>query len=208
MPYGATGRPRSSALRARYGQSLPCRPMHDIRRMSTLATRIKRRLRGDWDRLRVRLYLRKRVSGRIKLRGNVNHLSIDPSFRCDGDLWLGVYSDDGCIVIEADVSASGPLTITAIRQLRVGAGTLFGPNVFVTDHYHGDRHDASHINRSPSSRPLHSPGPVEIGQNVLLGVNSVVLAPALVGNNTIIAANAVVKGTIAPNSVHIGLARR
>lgn len=176
--------------------------------MTALATRMARRLRGDWHRLRIQLFLRRRVSGRIKLRGDVSRLSIDPSFRCDGDLWLGVYADDGRIVIEAGVSASGPLTITAIRPLRVGAGTLFGPNVFVTDHYHGDRRNVADMAQGPSFRPLHSPGTVEIGANVLLGVNSVVLAPARIGDNAIIAANAVVKGEVTPNSVHAGLARR
>lgn len=176
--------------------------------MTALAMRIARRLRGDWHRLRVQLFLCRRVSGRIKLRGDASRLSIDPSFRCDGDLWLGVYADDGRIVIEAGVSASGPLTITAIRPLRIGAGTLFGPNVFVTDHYHGDRRDVAHMAEGPSFRPLHSPGTVAIGANVLLGVNSVVLAPARIGDNAIIAANAVVKGEVAPDSVHAGLARR
>lgn len=173
--------------------------------MTALTLRIKRRLLGDWHRLRCRLFLRSRVTGRIKLRGDASRLLIDPSFRCDGDLWLGIYADEGRIVIEPGVSASGPLTITAMRPLRVGADTLFGPNVFITDHYHGDRRDTRHMTLKPSLRPLHSPGAVEIGCSVLLGVNSVVLAPARIGNNAIIAANAVVKGEVPPDSVHAGL---
>ena len=84
------------------------------------------------------MLLRPRVTGRIKLRGDTRRILVDRSFRCDGDLWLGIHSDDGSIIIEPGVSASGPLIVTAIRSLRIGAGTLFGPNVLVTDHYHGD----------------------------------------------------------------------
>lgn len=178
-----------------------------IIRLTALAKRIARRLRSERDRLHVRLFLRSRVTGRIKLRGDASRLSIDPSFRCDGDLWLGVYADEGRIVIESGVSASGPLTITAIRPLRVGAGTLFGPNVFVTDHYHGDWRNAAHMAQGPSLRPLHSPGSVDIGHDVLLGVNSVVLAPARIGDKTIVAANTVVKGEVPPNSVYAGLSK-
>jgi acetyltransferase-like isoleucine patch superfamily enzyme len=151
------------------------------------------------------LFLRRRVTGKIKLRGDAGLLWIDPSFRCDGDLWLGVYAPEGRITLEAGVSASGPLTITAIRPLRVGAGTLFGPNVFVSDHYHGNRRDPEHMAQSPSFRPLHTPGAVDIGRDVLLGVNAAVLAPAKVGDRSIVAANAVVKGEVAANSVYIGI---
>lgn len=151
------------------------------------------------------LKLRPRVTGRIKLRGNLRKITIHSSFRCDGDLWLGVHSDEGAIVIEAGVSASGPLVITAIRSLRIGADTLFGPNVLVTDHYHGDLRDAAHQAIPPSQRPLHSAGPIEIDAEAQLGANTVVLSPALIGRGAIIAANAVVKGNVPAMSVYTGI---
>jgi lipopolysaccharide O-acetyltransferase len=117
-----------------------------------------------------------------------------------------VHSSDGALVIEEGVSASGPLVITAVRQLQVGAGTLFGPNVLVTDHYHGNASDPAHLALSPGKRPLYSPGPISIGENVQLGANSVVLAPANIGANAIIAANAVVKGNVPSGAIYTGLA--
>lgn len=156
-------------------------------------------------RVRCWLLLRRRVTGRLKLRGDVSRVKIDPSFRCDGDLWLGIYSDDGLITIEAGVSASGPLIITAVRPVRIGAGTLFGPNVLVTDHYHGDPRNANHRAMQPSMRPLHSPGGITIGSNVQLGANAVVLSPATIGVGAIIAANAVVKGAVACLTVYMGM---
>jgi acetyltransferase-like isoleucine patch superfamily enzyme len=168
--------------------------------------RASRRMGMTWSMVRCWLVLRSRVSGRIKLRGDVRHIAVDRSFRCDGDLWLGVHSDEGAIVIEANVSASGPLVVTAVRPLRIGAGTLFGPNVLVTDHYHGDSNDAVHRALPPSRRPLHSPGPIEIGNDVQLGANAVVLSPTWIGRGAIVAANAVVKGQVPAMSVHTGVA--
>jgi acetyltransferase-like isoleucine patch superfamily enzyme len=148
--------------------------------------------------------LRRCVRGRLKLRGDTRGIRVDRSFRCDGDLWLGVHSDEGTIVIESGVSASGPLVITAVRPLRIGAGSLFGPNVLVTDHYHGNSRDPSHRALSPSARPLHSPGQIEIGKDVQLGANCVVLAPSAIGDLAIIGANTVVKGRVAPKSIYTG----
>ncbi len=174
--------------------------------MAAGMAKVQRRWRALWDKCICWLLLRRQVTGRLKLRGNVARIEIDPSFRCDGDLWLGVHSDEGRIKIEAGVSASGPLVVTAVRPLRIGAGTLFGPNVVVTDHYHGDPRNAGHRAMAPSARPLHSPGTIEIGRNVQLGGNVVVLAPASIGQGAIIAANAVVKGRIAEMEIYTGLA--
>lgn len=168
--------------------------------------RARRRADATWSLIRCWLRLRRQVTGRIKLRGDVGRIRVHPSFRCDGDLWLGVHCEAGEIVIEAGVSASGPLVVTAVRPLRIGANTLFGPNVLVTDHYHGDPRDPAHRAMVPSQRPLHSPGPIEIGEGVQLGANTVVLSPAHIGDGAIIAANAVVKGSIAQASIHIGIA--
>lgn len=173
--------------------------------MRTLSTKLRRRLDISWSWLRCWVSLRLRVTGRIKLRGRTNGMSIHPSFRCDGDLWLGVHSDLGAIMIEEGVSASGPLVVTAIQPLRIGAGTLFGPNVLVTDHYHGDLRNPAHCALPPSLRPLHAPGPIEIGKRVQLGANVVVISPARIGDDVVVAANAVVKGDIPARFVYTGI---
>ena len=152
------------------------------------------------------LFLRPRVSGRLKLRGNVDNIKIHPSFRCDGDLWLGVHSNAGSIIIENGVSASGPLIITAVGCLRVGKGVLFGPNVLVTDHYHGNPRSAGDLSMPPSQRALRSLGDITIDANVQIGANAVVLSPATIGASAVIAANAVVKGDVAPMVIFLGIA--
>lgn len=164
-----------------------------------------RRVRAAIIRARCWIMLRPRVSGRLKLRGDVRRIRVDRSFRCDGDLWLGVHSDDGFIDIAAGVSASGPLVITAVRQLRIGAEVLFGPNVLITDHYHGDIRNAADLSLPPSRRPLYSPGEIVIGPEVQIGANCVVLSPANIGSGAVIAANAVVKGPVAARTIYTGL---
>jgi acetyltransferase-like isoleucine patch superfamily enzyme len=142
------------------------------------------------------------------LRGAVGRIDIHPSFYCDGDIWLGIYSKNGAISIGENVSASGPLTITAIDIVSIGPGTLFGPNVFITDHYHGDHRNHKNMELSPSDRPLYSTGPVSIGRDVLFGANSVVLSPAEIGHHVVVAANAVVKGGVPDRSIYTGLKTR
>jgi acetyltransferase-like isoleucine patch superfamily enzyme len=170
------------------------------------SARIMRRLAAAHAYARCWLFLRSRVTGRLKLRGDVGRIRVHPSFRCDGDLWLGVHAEGAFIEIGAGVSASGPLVITAVRGLRINPGVLFGPNVLVTDHYHGDLRDRAQMDLTPSRRPLYSPGEIVIGNDVQLGANSVVLSPARLGSGAVVAANAVVKGQILERTVYKGLA--
>ena len=166
---------------------------------------LSERIRARVAIVRCWLFLRRRVTGRLKLRGRVGGLSVHPSFRCDGDLWLGIHSEQGEIVVGAGVSASGPLIVTAVRRLQIEPGVLFGPNVLITDHYHGNPRDPADRATPPSRRPLHSPGPIEIGTDVQVGANAVILSPATIGARAIIGANAVVKGDVPPDSVYTGL---
>jgi acetyltransferase-like isoleucine patch superfamily enzyme len=172
--------------------------------LTTLRTKLHNRF--EW--LRWWFWLRSRVGGRIKLRGNLKRLRIAPTFRCDGDLWLGIYSSVGEIRIEDDVSASGPLVITAVNSVTVGRGVLLGPNVMVTDHYHGDPRDPATFDIAPSRRALHSRGPIHIGDFVQVGANVSILSPTSIGHSAVIGANAVVTGELQAKTVHVGIPAR
>lgn len=174
----------------------------------TLLNKLISRLQDRLEWLRWWLWLRCRVSGRVKLRGNLRGLSVAPSFHCDGDLWLGIYSDDGQIRIGLDVSASGPLVITAIRQVTLGTGVLLGPNVMITDHYHGDPRDPGIFDIPPSSRPLHTRGPVRIDDFAQIGANACVMSPTTIGRAAILGANSVATGEFQPRTVHAGVPAR
>jgi len=153
-------------------------------------------------------WLRGRVSGRVKLRGNLRGLSIAASFHCDGDLWLGIYSDAGRIDIGPDVRASGPLVITAIDEVTLGTGVLLGPNVMITDHYHGDPKNAGIFDVAPSRRPLFTRGPIRVGDFVQIGANASVLSPARIGAAAILGANSVVSGELHARTIYAGAPAR
>ena len=51
-------------------------------------------------------------------------------------------------------------------------------------------------------------GKIVIGDNVFIGVNSVVLPNTRIGENTIVGAGSVVKGKLEPNSVYVGCPAR
>ncbi len=150
------------------------------------------------------LRLRRRVAGRLKLRGHLDGLAVASDFRCDGDCWLGIYREGGKISIETGVRASGPLIVTSVSSVEIGRDSLFGPNVMITDHYHGDSRREEVYETPPSDRTLHSPGPITIGAQVQLGANTCVLSPAVVGTSVIVGANSVVKGHLSARHVYVG----
>jgi acetyltransferase-like isoleucine patch superfamily enzyme len=174
----------------------------------TLLGKMVRKLDDRLTKLRWWWRLHGRVTGRIKLRGNLRGLLVSPSFHCDGDLWLGIYSDDGRIDIGPDVRASGPLVVTAIGRVRIGPGVLLGPNVMITDHYHGDPRDPDIFGVPPSVRPLVTRGPIEIEAFVQIGANASILSPSRVGRAAIVGANSVVTGALQARTIHAGAPAR
>ena len=154
------------------------------------------------------IWLKRRVNGRVKLRGNLGGLTIAHTFHCDGDLWLGIYSQEGKIVIGSDVRASGPLVITAIRRVTLGAGVLLGPNVMITDHFHGDPKDKKIYEFSPSNRSLHTRGPIDIEDDVHIGANTAILSPTHIGRAAILGSNSVAIGVLESRTIYLGLPAR
>ncbi len=92
--------------------------------------------------------------------------------------------------------ASGCFIEVSHGGLTIGDDVLVGPNcAILTSKYVYDRLDV----------PLHIQGHtsdgVVIGRNVWIGANAVVLDGTQVGDNTIVAAGAVVSGRIPPNAI-------
>ena len=83
----------------------------------------------------------------------------------------GVYMNDGC-------------RVTVVESARIGADTLFGPNVQIYDHDHEfDR-------RGVSSKLLHAP--VSIGHHCWLCANTVVTRGCTIACCSLVSANSVV----------------
>lgn len=94
--------------------------------------------------------------------------------------------------------------ITAVDHITIGDGLLTGTNVLITDNAHGDFTEKQ-LRLPPTERPVHSKGPVVIGNNVWLGNNVCVMPNVCIGDGAVIGANSVVTHDIPPYSMAVGV---
>lgn len=114
--------------------------------------------------------------------------------------WLDAIND-GQIIIGNDVSLSQNVHIAAVDKVIIGDGSLIGSDVLITDHNHAFGGLMDKI--MPKQRPLNSKAITALGQNVWLSDNVKVLSGVTLGNNVVVAANAVVTKSF-PDNVIIG----
>jgi len=97
--------------------------------------------------------------------------------------------------------------IGCIDSITIGNNTLIGSNVLITDHQHGNLD-----NLAPGTpfkdQPLHSKGPVVIGENVWIGENACIMPGVTVGSHSVIGANAVVTKDVPDGAVVGGVPAR
>lgn len=97
--------------------------------------------------------------------------------------------------------------ITACNHIVIGDGVLTGRYVLISDNAHGGlSQDESLI--PPQKRNLTSKGEVIIGNNVWIGDKVSILSGVHIGNNVIIAANAVVTHDVPSNCIVAGIPAR
>ena len=94
--------------------------------------------------------------------------------------------------------------ITACNKITIGNGLLTGRYVIISDNSHGGLSMEDSIIK-PVKRSLKSKGEVVIGNNVWLGDKVAVLAGVHIGNNVIVAANAVITKDIPDNCIVAGV---
>lgn len=94
--------------------------------------------------------------------------------------------------------------ITACNKITIGDGLLTGRFVYIGDNAHGELSwEESSV--PPINRQLRSKGEVKIGNNVWIGDKATILAGVTIGDNVIVAANAVVTKSVASNCVVAGV---
>lgn len=94
--------------------------------------------------------------------------------------------------------------ITACNKITIGDGLLTGRYVYIGDNNHGGL-SWEEAEIPPTKRHLKSKGEVKIGDNVWIGDKSTILGGVTIGNNVIIAANAVVTRDVPCNCVVAGI---
>ena len=108
------------------------------------------------------------------------------------------------IFIGDNVSLMDNCAISCMDKIIVGNGTLMGANVFITDNLHG-RSVEDELPIRPNMRNLYSSGPVIIGKNVWLGRNVCIMPGVIIGDYSVVGANAVVTHDIPSRCVAGGI---
>jgi acetyltransferase-like isoleucine patch superfamily enzyme len=156
-----------------------------------------------------------RCGGSPRLLG-LAHMRVGHSFSAGDNLWLEAvveYTGEQFspqLIIGDQVSASDSVHIACTHSVSIGAGTLLGSRVIVSDHTHGIYRGAeqSAPDTMPAVRPLSRTGSVVIGANVWIGDGVAVISGARIGDGCIIGANSVVTGEIPARCIAVGAPAR
>lgn len=100
------------------------------------------------------------------------------------------------IVVGDRCTIGARTTITCHVSVEVGDGVFFGQGVFVTDASHGYQDPTR-----PVGEQFGTHQPVVIGSGSWIGHDAVVLPGARIGRNVVVAAGAVVRGTVEDHAV-------
>jgi len=110
---------------------------------------------------------------------------------------ISSHREDAQITIGNSCGFSG-VTIAAAKSIKIGENVLCGANVVITDFDWHSLDPHNRLTQEPNSLPI------EIGNNVWLGLDVVVLKGASIGSNTVIGACSLVTGHIPDNVIAAG----
>ena len=81
------------------------------------------------------------------------------------------------------------------KSIHIGRGTEFGPGVLIYDH--------DHDYKAGLKEGKFIESDVEIGKNCWIGANTIILRGTVIGDNCVVAAGSVVKGSIRDGTVFV-----
>lgn len=84
--------------------------------------------------------------------------------------------------------------VTSHQSIKIGSNSIFGPNVLIYDHDHDFRAENG-------LKLKYKTSDVEIGNNVWIGANTVILKGTRIGDNCVIGAGCVINGVFPNNTV-------
>jgi acetyltransferase-like isoleucine patch superfamily enzyme len=144
---------------------------------------------------------------------NEKYITIGDNFSCSDrfriEAWDDYQGEHFCpeIIIGNNVCFNTDIHIGCINRIEIGDDCLFGSRIYITDHDHGGT-SRDDIYITPIRRKLISKGPVIIEKNVYVGEGAAILSGVRIGENSIIATNAVVTKDVAKNTVVAGVPAR
>ncbi|ULO08640.1 acyltransferase [Paenibacillus sp. 19GGS1-52] len=133
------------------------------------------------------------VNTRIDIRGRNSRLTFKGRVSARTGVTLAVRNGD--LVIGNNVFFNNGCIVTCHERIKIGDNCLFGPNVLFYDHDHIYGHGKI-VNKEGYKK-----APVELGNNIFVGANSVILKGSIIGDNCVIGAGTIIKGIIPANSL-------
>lgn len=121
-------------------------------------------------------------------------LSIGKSFRMRDGAKIRVRKGAEC-VIGNNSSINSNNMIACHERIIIGDNVQFSPNVQIYDHDHDYRAEGG------LKAMKYKTSPIEIGNNVWIGANTVILRGTKLGDNCVVGAGSIIKGEFPPNSV-------
>lgn len=144
------------------------------------------------------------------IEGGGQRITIGERSTIQGHTVLGCWEKFGKEIFDPSIKIGGHCSIgeynhiTACNKVTIGDGLLTGRFVFIGDNDHGGLSlEEGFV--PPAKRRLVSKGAIVIGDNVWIGDKVTILAGVHVGDNVIVAANAVVTGDIPSNCLVAGV---
>jgi acetyltransferase-like isoleucine patch superfamily enzyme len=146
--------------------------------------------------------------GGIKIGDRV--VLVSSSSRCSAaalnhPVRLRTHAGTARIILEDRVGLNGTSITCRSRTIRIGANTIVAPNCTIVDSdYHAPWPPDTRWENSAFERDAD----VMIGRNVWIGMNCLVLKGVRIGDNSVVAAGAVVVRDIPANSLAVGCPAR
>lgn len=140
-----------------------------------------------FSRIRFKNVPRIPFSTRISI-SNKAQLNIGSNFRTENFTIVSVLKE-GILFIGDNVSFGGNNRVICHDGIRIGTGTILGPNVCVYDHDH------IFSKETGVERSEYVTSPIEIGENCWIGANVVILRGTTIGENCLIGAGCILKGS-------------
>jgi maltose O-acetyltransferase len=148
------------------------------------------------DSIRVAQFLVLSGEGSIFLGKNVSLGMCNSPGHKRGEFYLEARGSEATITINDGVSINNNAVIIVDKSsITIGCNTLIGPNFTCFD---SDFHSLNPNERLSSEYKCKD---VIIGENVFIGVNVTILKGCVVGDNSVIGAGCILKGTIPRNSI-------
>lgn len=144
------------------------------------------------------------IGDRVRLHSDVDAYALAMYSRVK----LHTRTEKSRIIIGDDVILNGTAVIAKNNTISIGCGTIIAANCVIADsdwHHVWPPHNRANIY---SAGDKIREGPVEIGENVWIGMNTIILCRVTIGKNSIISAGSLVTRRVPPNVIAGGVPAR